>query len=174
MEDDIKQAKNGNQEAFIRLIKINQPSLYRVSKAIVKTDEDCADAIQETILKAYHAIHTLREPNYFKTWLIRILINECKRILQRKKHLVSLIELKQTQTTTDDYGQIEIQEIVDSLEEELRIIVILYYFDDLPIKKISQILDQPIGTVKSRLHRARLKLANLFELPNDHGKELMS
>ncbi|GED14637.1 sigma-70 family RNA polymerase sigma factor [Aneurinibacillus migulanus] len=174
MEDDIKQARNGNQEAFIRLIKINQASLYRVSKAIVKTDEDCADAIQETILKAYHAIHTLRDPNYFKTWLIRILINECKRILQRKKRLVPLIELKQTQTTTDDYGHIEIQEVVDSLEEELRIIVVLYYFNDLPIKRISQILEQPIGTIKSRLHRARLKLANLFELHDEHGKERMS
>lgn len=88
--------------------------------------------------------------------------------------MVPLIELKQTQTTTDDYGHIEIQEVVDSLEEELRIIVILYYFNDLPIKRISQILEQPIGTIKSRLHRARLKLANLFELHDEHGKERMS
>lgn len=66
LEDDVILARVGDREAFIRLIHRLEMNMYRVARAIVKRDEDCADAIQETILKAYQSVRTVREPAYFK------------------------------------------------------------------------------------------------------------
>ncbi|WP_025691261.1 sigma factor [Paenibacillus zanthoxyli] len=79
MEQEVKLAKQGDREAFIRLTRQIENGLYNTARAMVKKDEDIADALQETILKAYKSLDTLREPGFFKTWVYRILINECNR-----------------------------------------------------------------------------------------------
>src|SRR5690606_27371521 len=88
--NDVLKAKKGSNEAFSRLIRDMESSLYHAARSILKSDFDCADAIQETILKGYSSIHTLREPQYFKTWLIRILLNECKKISKKNQKVVPL------------------------------------------------------------------------------------
>ena len=82
--DLVNQAIQGDREAFIRLIRDIENSLYNTAKSMLRKEEDVADAIQETILNAYKSVHTLREPRYFKTWLFRILINECNTMLSRR------------------------------------------------------------------------------------------
>lgn len=78
-------AKKGDKEAFSRLIKIYEKDLYRVSIAMLKNDDDALDGIQDAILKAFESIKNLRKPEYFKTWLIKILINSCNVIINKKK-----------------------------------------------------------------------------------------
>lgn len=129
--------------------------MYRVAKSFLKSDTDCADAIQETILKAYRTLGSLKEPRYFKTWLIRILINECKRVLNVKSKIIPMEELTVYSQQKDVFEQAEVREAVAALEEELRVIVTLYYFEDLSLKEVAQLLETPEGTVKSRLSRAR-------------------
>ncbi|MCE5169087.1 sigma-70 family RNA polymerase sigma factor [Paenibacillus profundus] len=172
LEHEVERVRQGDKDAFGTLIRAHEASLYRIAKSIVSSDEDCADAIQEAVLKAYRSIHTLREPRYFKTWLVRILVNECRSILRKRKQTVPFIELQHARAEEDDYMHIETQEIVDSLEEDLRIVVTLFYIEDLPLKEVADMLDQPIGTVKSRLYRARQKLAELLNVTNGSGKEL--
>ncbi|MGM1046337.1 MAG: sigma factor [Bacillota bacterium] len=88
-EFEVERAKEGNHEAFINLIKPLELQMYNIAKAIVRQDEDCADAMQEAILKAYKSIANLRNPSFFKTWLFRILINECNTILRKRSNVVS-------------------------------------------------------------------------------------
>lgn len=173
LEQLAAQARQGNKDAFGTLIRTHEASLYRVAKSIVHSDEDCADAIQEAVLKAYRSIHLLREPKYFKTWLIRILVNECRALLRKKKKTVPFVELQHARTETDDYVHIETLEIVNALEEDLRIVVTLFYLEDLPLKEVADMLDQPVGTIKSRLYRARNRLADMLNIHNGSGKELM-
>ncbi|MBH5316385.1 sigma-70 family RNA polymerase sigma factor [Paenibacillus sp. GSMTC-2017] len=161
LEYAIKRACKGDKEAFVTAVRSVEASLYRVAKAIVKSDEDCADAMQETLLIAYRNVRTLREPKWFKTWIIRILIHECSRIMRKKKPSVPLSELHTT-SHDDPYSRIDTKQLVDMLEEELRIVIVLYYFEDLPLKEVAQVLGQPEGTVKSRLYRARIQLAELL------------
>lgn len=92
-ESEVELAQKGSKEAFSRLIKNSEASMYRVAKSFLKTDTDCADAIQETILKAYKMIRSLKQPQYFKTWLIRILINECKHVLNVKNKVIPMEDL---------------------------------------------------------------------------------
>ena len=80
------------KEELGELILASQDTLYRVSKTILKNDADCADAISETIVKAFSKIHTLKQDHYAKTWIIRILMNECYTILCQEKRIVSLEE----------------------------------------------------------------------------------
>lgn len=165
LEDDVILAREGDREAFIRLIKRLETNLYRVARAIVKRDVDCADAIQETILKAYQFVSAVREPAYFKSWLLRILINECNQIIRRQKRIV-LAEPDLTQPAcSSEYDKIDVKEVVDRLEDTLRMVVILYYYEDLPLKQIAELLETTEGTVKSRLHRARLTLAEWLRIP---------
>ena len=158
---DVQLAKRGDQEAFIRLIRSSEESMYRIAKAIVKTDADCADAMQEAILKAYHSIGSLREIAFFKTWLLRILINQCKEMVRRRAKVVPMQEFLERGQEAP-YERVELQEAVDSLSEELRLLVTLYYFEDVPVKEIAAMLGLPDGTVKSKLARARQQLARFF------------
>lgn len=155
-------ARKGDKQAFVTLIRTIQQSLYVIARSIVKNNEDSADAMQETITKAFTSIHTLKEPAYFKTWIIRILINECNQ-MNRKKKRVSLLPYDLRKTSyKDEYEQVELFEVIDELDEQLQTIVTLFYIEDLAIKDIAKVLEISEGTVKSRLFRARKLLSELM------------
>ena len=86
MDALVTAAKNGDKEAFVQLIRMNKQSLYKAAWVYLQNEQDIADALQNTILSCYENIQRLREVKYFKTWLVRILINECKDILRQKNH----------------------------------------------------------------------------------------
>jgi RNA polymerase sigma factor (sigma-70 family) len=163
---DIKLAIKGNKDAFVRLIKSMETSMYRVASSILGSDADCADAIQETILKAYRSMKSLKEPAYFKTWLIRILINESNRILKYRSRVIPMEKLRESVMEEELSGKMEIKQLIEALDDELQLVVTLYYFEDLPLKEISALMGIPEGTCKSRLHRARERLATLLQMPH--------
>jgi RNA polymerase sigma-70 factor (ECF subfamily) len=160
--DDVILARKGNKEAFVRLIKSSETSMYRVAKSIVRADAECADAIQEAILRAYKSISSLKNAEYFKTWLIRILINECNRLMKERNKVVLLEKVKDHGHPSTVQERLEIQEAIEALDDDLRVIVTLFYIEDMPQNDISELLGIPEGTVKSRLHRAREKLSVLL------------
>ncbi|WP_244527422.1 sigma-70 family RNA polymerase sigma factor [Lihuaxuella thermophila] len=131
---------------------------------ILPRDQDCLDAIQETILKAYQGIDRLKRPAYFKTWLIRILINQCNEMIRKNKKIYLLEEIKETYSANAELEKIELREAVNKLEADQRIVVFLHYFEDISLKDIADMLDIPVNTVKTRLHRARRALANMLEI----------
>lgn len=161
-EKEIAAAQQGDREAFIKVIQSIEQTLYNTARSIVKKEEDVADALQETILKAYKSISTLREPAYFKTWIFRILINECNTILSRRNRSVTVADFPAAAAPSGEYEQVELREAVDRLEPQQRIVIVLHYFQDLPLKQIADMLDLSEGAVKTRLYRARNAL--LLEL----------
>lgn len=148
------------KEQLGTLILDSERQLYSTAKTILSDDHDCADAIQETIVKAFSKIKTLRNDKYAKTWLMRILINECYTLLRKSSKLVPLEDMNEvTKMKADkniDYS--DLYKAVNSLKEELRLPVILYYIEDFNIKEIAQILEVTEGAVQKRLARARRKL----------------
>ena len=81
----ILRARNGDADAFVELMEQNKQSMYKTAKAWLSQEEDVADAISETILDCFEHLDTLREPRYFKTWLVRILINNCSNIRRQNQ-----------------------------------------------------------------------------------------
>lgn len=158
----LAKAKKGNSTAFEKLINENTSSMYRVAQGILKTETDVSDAIQETIYKAYKGLPRLKNYCYFKTWLIKILINECNTILRYHKRIVPIAEVIQNDAVRDPHDKAEVMSTIKCLDEDLKLVTILFYYEDLSIKDIASIVNIPEGTVKSRLSRARKKLYSLL------------
>ncbi|WP_427180997.1 RNA polymerase sigma factor [Paenibacillus sp. TC-CSREp1] len=164
LPDLIQQAIQGDRDAFIRLIRDIEHSLYNTAISMLRKEEDAADAIQETILKAYKSMHTLREPRYFKTWMFRILINECNTLLSRRSLSTSYAEVPTGhQAQTSPYDEVDMREAVDQLEEAKRIVIVLHYFEDMSLRQIADTLGLSESAVKMRLNRARKELYQKFK-----------
>ena len=162
LKSNSRREKGGDiltKENLGELILNSENQLYATAKIILENDEDCADAISETIVKAFEKRETLKKENYAKTWLIRILINECYSLLRRQKKYVTMEtteipERKQPEKT--DYS--ELYDTIHALKEKLQIPVVLYYMEDFSIKEIAQILHISEGAVQKRLARARREM----------------
>ena len=154
-KSNIIKAKNGDNEAFLVLINENKLNIYRVARGILSNEHDIEDAIQNTVIKAYEKINTLKKNEFFRTWLVRILINECNEIIRMNKRVVSINESNHEERYNDCYENIDLTKAINSLSEELRVTTVLFYFEDMSIKDIASILNIPNGTVRSRLSRAR-------------------
>jgi RNA polymerase sigma-70 factor, ECF subfamily len=164
LESDVKKAQKGDKLAFTRLIKEYEIYLYKVSTSIMGSDQEGLDATQEALIKAYISLPSLNEPKYFKTWLTRILIRECTKLKRNQNKVVSIYGVKEKAGESHLREEhLDLKEAINSLEEEYRMVVLLYYIQDLPLKEVAVILEQPEGTIKSRLSRARKRLAELLE-----------
>lgn len=171
--EEVKRAQKGDREAFIRLFRKLEKELYCLAKSIVKTDEDCADVFQETTFKVYKSLSTLKKPNYFKTWVFRILINECNQLLRMRKRTVVMAEVPEEAPLSKPYynrNDVDLQEAIENLDKNLRIVISLFYYQDLSIKQIADVLDISQGAVKTRLNRARGLLAQ--QMKQSREKEL--
>ena len=127
------------------------------------------DAIQDTALSIYKNIKSLKNEKHFKTWVIRITINKCydiiaKRKLNDEKVLKVQLNITETHTSFDSNVMLktDLERALDLLEEDLKIVTVLYYYNDLSITEISDILNIPKGTVKSRVFRARERLYSIL------------
>ena len=161
---NVRKAKVGDKEAFKKLIEENKISMYRVSKAILNKEEDIEDAIGESILKAYKNISSLRNEAYFKTWLIRIVINESNNIYKKRNREIAMDKERFINMEHRDfYKDFSLYDAINSLEDDLKITTLLYYFEDLKYKDIAKLLKIKEGTVKSRLSRAKQKLYEILK-----------
>ncbi|MCI9063808.1 MAG: sigma-70 family RNA polymerase sigma factor [Clostridia bacterium] len=168
--ETVRKAKQGYVNEIGQLILENMQTLYRVAFSILQAEDEIYDAISSTTVIVFEKIHTLKNEEYFKTWLTRILINECYKIYNQNKKIIHLETYNQEKLTyNDSYIDLEIKNLVKNLDKDLRQIVVLYYFEDFSVKEIAKIVRIPEGTVKSRLSRARKELEKV--LIKDYDKE---
>lgn len=144
-----------DRNTFIDKVLEAERTLYCVAKSILTYDCDYEDAVQSTILKAYDKLNTLKEENYFKTWLTRILINECYRLKRREVSNVSYEECFKVEKSYDKTDYSELYLAIQKLPPRIRITIVLYYVEGYSVEEIKKILIIPSGTVKSRLAKGR-------------------
>jgi len=156
-----------DKKEFTEQVMAAEKMLYHISKSILKNDCDCADAVQETIIKAYSKLHSLRDQRFFKTWLCRILINECYRICKANKKIVHLEDYmeaqSEVQSSLEQHNDLGLYEAIMELKTELRLVIVLHYIEGFKTAEIAKILKIPEDTVKSRLSRARTELRSVFD-----------
>lgn len=164
MEELVEKAKKNDEMAFDELINLIKKELYLIAKSKLKNDDDIADAIQETILKCFQNIHKLRNIKYFKTWVIKILINECNKIYRKKeKYKISLEnnEMENYLKSDEKYDEnIDFYILISKLELDEQLILTLYYYVGYTTKEISKILKKNENTIRSKINRAKYKLKN--------------
>ena len=175
----IKKAQKGDKEAFIKVINEYTQDMYKVAKARLNSEEDIGDAIQDTILSAYKNICVLKETSYFKTWIIKILINKCNDIINKNKKIVYVEEyydnsnnINSSAYDTNIEENMIFSESLSILSEDDRVVVILYYVDGFNTREISEILNEKEGTIKSRLSRARQQLKEYYLRDNNENTSI--
>ncbi|MFQ9297304.1 MAG: RNA polymerase sigma factor [Clostridia bacterium] len=156
----IKPKKNEEQK-FTELIEENKLRFYKTAKIILKNDADVYDAIQEALISIYKNYEKLENEKFFSTWATRIIINKCYDLLRKRKNNIvpidEFIENNPSMGQNDKYEIDEsgIKQAMNFLNDDVKLIVVLYYYDNYSVKEISEIVNIPEGTVKSRLSTAR-------------------
>lgn len=160
----VRRAIRGDEDAFLQLIKMYKVDLYKTSFSYFRNEEEALEALQEVTYRAFKSIRRVKEPAYFKTWLIRIMINYCNDQLRKKKREVLNEEYLASQGISETHEGLEIEEALLGLDRRSREIITLKYFHGLKIKEIAFAMECPEGTVKTWLHKALESLrTNLSE-----------
>ncbi|MGG4456187.1 sigma-70 family RNA polymerase sigma factor [Brevibacillus porteri] len=152
----VREAQAGNRTAFLSLIEEQQDRLYRIAYSYVRQEMDAEDVVHETIYRALVGLPKLRQPQFFTTWLTRILMNCAMTALNKRQRLVvddrCFEELQQVSVTEHD-DRIDLLAAVDQLEPRQRQVIAFKYWQDMTIEEIANLLRMPSGTVKTILHR---------------------
>lgn len=146
------------KETLGQLIIGSEETMYHIAKSLLYNDADCADAIQEAIVKAFVKLHTLKDDSYAKTWLIRIVMNECYAIMRKEKKIISLQDYQMNEQETESKDYSDLYEAIFRLPEQIKLCVTLYYMEGYSVKEVAALLDTTESAVKNRLAKARGKL----------------
>ena len=145
-----------DSKVFIEQVQKMERLLYRVGWTMLSNNEDCADAVQETLMKAWKNRDTLQNKRMFKTWLVRIMMNTCKDILRRRqKNQTVPIDEENLPVSEPEVSAEEIGEAFEELSEEQRVIMLLRYREGYKIREIADMLSLPISTVTTRIQRSK-------------------
>ena len=181
MSDDdrqlIAECLGGRRDAFGELVSRYQARLYNAAIRLVDNPDDAADVVQESFLNAYQALHSFKGDAEFFTWLYRIAFNSAISLKRKRRAAVSLegvgpeggLEpndpseyIKPGAALERSEDERQLQDAINRLSQEHREVIVLKEIEGLKYEDIAEILGVPIGTIRSRLHRARLELRDLL------------
>lgn len=176
-EEDIKvirAARQGKLDALSVLVRNYQDFVYKTAYGVLQNKSDAEDVTQETFLKVYQSLKDLRDEQTFPTWLARITVRKSLDVIERKRRQ-PVVELKEEQCddTWNMFGieaRLDLDRAFRQLDQDQRTILVLRELHGFDYDQLAHVLDIPIGTVRSRLHHARVKLRRL--LLNERGETL--
>jgi RNA polymerase sigma factor, sigma-70 family len=142
-------------------IKIEK-SLFMVALGYLHNTEDAKDAVQESVFLAYKSFNKLREIKYFKTWITRIVINQCKNNLKRYRYTEELNDNINVFYNMPE-GDIDIMDAICRLDQKQSVYITLRFYNDMTYEETAKLLKQPVSTVKYRTKKAIIKLKNILE-----------
>ena len=139
-----------------------EKSLFLLAMAYLHNTEDARDVVQEAALAAWRSLHTLRQPEYFKTWLTRIVINRCKSFLRSRRETVEFSDelgLLDRVPTAD----LEIMDAICRMDQNAAVYIALRFYHDMNYDEAAKTLGQPVSTVKYRTKKALEELKTMLE-----------
>ena len=163
----VRRARQGDRDAFARLIEPRVLRLLRIASVILGNEADAYEAAQEALIAAWLKLPALRDSDRFDAWLNRTLVNKSRDAVRRRRR-VREIDMAIGDVATDDSTaavaeQTAVLAAFDRLSVEQRHLLVLHHVEELPLTEIAQRLDIPVGTAKSRLWSARQALQRALE-----------
>src|SRR4051794_9860522 len=165
----VERARGGDHDAFTVLIDLTIARLDAAARLILRDRELARDAVQEALIRAWRDLPGLRDPDRFDAWLHRLTVNACLDLVRRRRRRPIEVELNPifdvaADETTDLALRDELDRAMAQLEPEHRAVIVLRYFVGLPLPEAASSLGIPLGTAKSRLHRAIAALRRTVDL----------
>ena len=150
------------RELFEQEYRKHEKSLFLVAVAYLHNTEDAKDVLQDAALSAYKAINTLKNKEYFKTWITRIVINRCKNFLKSRRYTEELTDNTNAfyNTNTDE---MEIMDALCRMDPKQSIYITLKFYNDMTYDEMAKSLVLPVSTVKHRTKSALKELKKLLE-----------
>lgn len=148
----IKEIKARDMSAIFAWLENNKSKYYKIGWAFLRNAHDVQDVLHNTIIKVYENIEQLNNVMFFDSWVTSIFINECRRIYRQRKRL-AYVQIEQLSPSADCLDHLIVLEGLEKIEDIYKEVVILKYIGDYTHEEISQMLDIPIGTVKTRIYR---------------------
>lgn len=179
----VERAKNNDREALRALIDLHKDRLFAFIWRIIRHHHDAEEVCQEAFLKAFASLDSFSTKYRFSTWLFTIGYRVCLNRMRRKRMLTGELEwAADTQQADDNSAETleseeasrlreQVWSAVDRLSVPQRATVLLFYRHDMGCQDIARVLELPVATVKSHLHRARLRLREMLESLGDHELE---
>ena len=168
-ENLIKRSKEGDKDAFAKLIELYERKLFVIAKSRLDQDEDIKDAVQETIYQTFRNINTLRNDGSFNGWITRVLINNCNNIMRnnmRNFYSYDDLECDNYFETNDEYievdSNIDLFNLIDFLSKDEKTIVILYFSRGYTTAEIGTILNNNEKNIRTRIRRIKIKIKNRY------------
>jgi len=161
----IEKAKKGNSKAFTHIVEGMKVQMYKTAFMKLHNEHDALDAVQEALYKSFQNIKNLKNNEFFKSWIIRILINECNNIYTYKNKVIPME--KDSMKISEEKGykefeKIEVVSLLEKMDDTYRDVINLRYNHDLKLEEIAEVLNIPVGTVKSRLNRGHAILKKQY------------
>jgi len=141
-----------NEQEYIRKAEALKQKLYRAAVLYLGSESAAVDAVDEAVYKGFCAYKKLRQPEFFDTWLTRILINVCNTELRRRKRELTMDELPET--AQEQFDALPLKEALRRLPRELHEVIVLRYFAGYTLEETARALDIPRGTVTTRQKKA--------------------
>lgn len=150
------------REEFAAAVTEHGRRMYRAARAVLDRDADAEDAVSQAVLQAWQSLDKLRDKSAVRPWLVKIAVN-CAYAQRRKQgKVVYLEDLPEEPAAPEAPRQVGLWEAVCALPAERRVVVTLFYYEDMSVEQIAKCLGEPRGTVKSRLSRARKQLKEML------------
>ena len=157
-----------NKEELSKLILENQKEMYVLACSILKNQADAQDAVSECIVRAFENRTSLRKRTSARSWLMKILINVSRSAITKRQKVVLFADPEQYEQepeTAEDH----LWSVILELPENVRVVMVLYYYEGFLVREISTLLDIPEGTTKTRLSSGRKQLAKWIEDGKERG-----
>jgi len=164
----VERAQRGDREAFAQLALAASDRLYAVALRVLRDADAAGDALQTALVKIWHDLPALRDPDRFEGWSYQVVVRQCQTELRARRRERSDLDLRSTDAPIGD-AQLavamrdELERAFSRLSAEQRAVLVLMYYRDLSVGEIAQLLDVSVGTVKSRLHYARSAMRAAIE-----------
>lgn len=149
-----------DEQTYLQLIQQCERSMYRISLSILWNDADSADAVQQAIFKGWIKRRQLRDMEKFKSWIMTILVNECRNLQRKNLRQANIVDFLTDEAKLKAHARdnIELQDAIKALPEHYRLPILLHYMEGYPIKDIARILDVSENRITERMYRGRKKL----------------
>ncbi|WP_308637206.1 sigma-70 family RNA polymerase sigma factor [Paenibacillus silvisoli] len=170
----VKKARQGDEQAYTELFRQHEADIYRTAYVYLGSQEDALDVVQETAYRSFKAIRSLKEPRYFKTWLLQIAIKYAIDLLRRRKREAQWNPDYLDRITVAGEGEdvplaISLQDMIETLSPEEKHVIVLRFYYDFTIREAAETMRVPLGTAKTLLYRALTKLRQRVEEGDGHA-----